>query len=184
MLTTTTPLCASRLAILPRLGSGAGLKSAAINPHHHRQLRIALNFGSPHIQVQTIFAGTSSRETPCLHKSAPACSARPNSVAFLTPSHAATGCGSFHRSGPTGGAAKGMPLKISTLPSPLVVPSTSPDATRTCALSHHSPQPAKRLEPSHIEFRIPLFLTSNLLNPSQLLPLASSTSNPIPAGTV
>ncbi len=46
----------------------------------------------------------------------------PNSVAFLTPFQRATGCGSFHRNSPTGGAANGMPLKITTFPSALCSP--------------------------------------------------------------
>jgi hypothetical protein len=35
----------------------------------------------------------------------------PNCTQALTPSHGTTGCGAFHRNDPTGGAAKGTPLK-------------------------------------------------------------------------
>ncbi len=60
----------------------------------------------------------------CMHRA-------PNSVAFRTPSQLSAGCGSFHRNAPTGGAAKGIPLKICTFPSALVVPSTTPEAVFT-----------------------------------------------------
>jgi hypothetical protein len=36
--------------------------------------------------------------------------AAPNESAVITPSQGTTGCGSFQRKSPTGGAAKGMPL--------------------------------------------------------------------------
>ena len=50
----------------------------------------------------------------------------PKSLAVRTPFHLAPGCGGCQRRLPTGGAAKGMPLKARTC-SPLVtVPSTTP----------------------------------------------------------
>src|ERR1017187_9121885 len=54
----------------------------------------------------------------------------PYSVAWRTPVHAAAGCGAFQRSGPTGGAAYGMPLKVRTLPSALTTPRKIPLAVR------------------------------------------------------
>lgn len=50
----------------------------------------------------------------------------PYSTAFLTPDHGVTGCGAFHRSAPTGGAANGIPLNVRTLPSALTTPSRTP----------------------------------------------------------
>src|SRR5947207_12182143 len=50
--------------------------------------------------------------------------AGPYFEASLTPVHTLTGCGAFHRSVPSGGAANGMPLKMRT-PSadvPLICP--------------------------------------------------------------
>src|SRR5215510_3452463 len=50
-----------------------------------------------------------------------------NVVACFTPVHDWIGCGAFHRSAPTGGAANGMPLKEAM---PLVdVPATRPPVT-------------------------------------------------------
>lgn len=46
-----------------------------------------------------------------------------------TPSQAAGSCGSFHRRSPTGGAAYGIPAKISTLPSAERTPVRLPCAT-------------------------------------------------------
>ena len=54
----------------------------------------------------------------------------PNSVALRTPCHRAAGCGAFQRSGPVGGAAKGMPLN--TFMPDSQVPSTTPQAVLTC----------------------------------------------------
>src|SRR5205823_3064756 len=49
--------------------------------------------------------------------------ALPKLATLSSPSQAVTGCGGFHRSGPTGGAANGMPLKtvmpFSVIPSNL-----------------------------------------------------------------
>src|SRR5580658_11374921 len=45
----------------------------------------------------------------------------PNCVHARTPSQGAAGCGARHRNTPTGGAAKGIPLKTRT------PPSTSPE---------------------------------------------------------
>jgi hypothetical protein len=53
----------------------------------------------------------------------------PNSAACRTPVHFAAGWGGRHRSSPTGGAAKGMPLKDAT-PS-ATTPCSSPLSTRT-----------------------------------------------------
>src|ERR1700688_3793051 len=49
-----------------------------------------------------------------------------NSTVFRTPVQLAAGWGVFHRNEPAGGAANGMPLKICTVESALVVPSTVP----------------------------------------------------------
>ncbi len=57
-----------------------------------------------------------------------------NAVAARTPDQLAAGCGGCHRSGPTGGAAYGMPRNSSTAPSarprtaPLAVTVTGPPA--------------------------------------------------------
>src|SRR5437867_2811032 len=64
----------------------------------------------------------------------------PVAVALLTPVHAATGCGGFHRRSPTGGAANGMPLKLRT---PFdIAPETSPPSifTVSSAANSHSVQ--------------------------------------------
>ncbi len=50
-----------------------------------------------------------------------------NASVFLTPVQGATGAGAFQRSSPTGGAAKGIPLKTES-PS-ATTPSTSPPVT-------------------------------------------------------
>src|SRR5215510_9521875 len=62
----------------------------------------------------------------------------PNVSTFLTPAHATTGCGGFHRRSPTGGAANGMPLNThapSTSVPAICPPSTftiSAPANRRC----------------------------------------------------
>src|SRR6266545_2840661 len=48
-----------------------------------------------------------------------------------TPVQGGTGCGAFHRSAPTGGAAKGTPLKRRTERSVPTVPSRIPPSTLT-----------------------------------------------------
>src|ERR1700731_1654181 len=65
----------------------------------------------------------------------------PNSVALLTPFQGLTGCGSFQRNSPTGGAANGMPLKITTFPSALLLPATSPASVGTCTCAPSEPTP-------------------------------------------
>src|SRR5215467_13899109 len=56
-----------------------------------------------------------------------ACTQRgPNSVALRTPLHGFTGCGAFHRNGPTGGAANGIPRKTRTPGDAAAAPSTTP----------------------------------------------------------
>ena len=52
--------------------------------------------------------------------------------AFLTPDQALTGAGAFQRRSPTGGAAKGMPLKTE-MPS-AVAPLTTPPVTVACVI--------------------------------------------------
>src|ERR1700683_5209932 len=54
-----------------------------------------------------------------------------NSVAIFTPSHLAGGCATFHRKSPTGGAAKGMPLNMRTLPSLSDVPANCTESVLT-----------------------------------------------------
>src|SRR5204862_386414 len=53
--------------------------------------------------------------------------------AFFTPVHAFTGAGAFQRRSPTGGAAKGMPLKMEMPPS--TVPLTAPPVTLAWLIS-------------------------------------------------
>jgi hypothetical protein len=53
-----------------------------------------------------------------------------NSLTFKTPSQFFTGCGSFHLRSPTGGAAKGIPLK-DLIPLFSRIPSTKPLAVFT-----------------------------------------------------
>src|SRR3954467_3845453 len=48
----------------------------------------------------------------------------PYSVAWRTPLHDAAGCGARQRSGPTGGAAKGMPFQLA--PPPPTAPASLP----------------------------------------------------------
>src|SRR5207342_931172 len=50
----------------------------------------------------------------------------PKESHFLTPFQWATGCGAFQRRSPTGGAAKGIPLKAVTSPELLFTPDTIP----------------------------------------------------------
>src|SRR3984885_8341245 len=50
----------------------------------------------------------------------------PNVVDWRTSCHLAAGCGGFQRSGPTGGAAKGMPRYSRAWPSALTLPCTLP----------------------------------------------------------
>ena len=59
----------------------------------------------------------------------PCMQSAPNSAAWRTPVQRATGWGGRHRRSPTGGAAKGMPLKEAT-PS-ATTPRSSPPSTRT-----------------------------------------------------
>src|SRR5215831_3200198 len=55
----------------------------------------------------------------------------PNSSAFRTPSHFATGWGGFQRNVPTGGAANGIPLKTFTSALDPVMPDTRPESSLT-----------------------------------------------------
>src|SRR5437016_6547967 len=57
--------------------------------------------------------------------------AEPILSACRTPFHLGIGCGAFQRRSPTGGAAKGTPLKIRTVRSALVVPATTPASVFT-----------------------------------------------------
>ena len=72
----------------------------------------------------SLAAGESGRSTETFRRPTPfGCTQTlPNCSAFRTPSHLAAGCGSFHRSGPTGGAAKGMPLNTRTDAVPVEAP--------------------------------------------------------------
>src|ERR1017187_10813019 len=63
---------------------------------------------------------------PCMQRA-------PYSEALRTPVQDGGGCGAFQRNGPTGGAAKGMPLNVRTLPSALITPSSTPLAVRSCS---------------------------------------------------
>src|SRR4051812_23794994 len=57
----------------------------------------------------------------------PACTQRsPKLVAAFTPVHLGAGCGAFHRLGPTGGAAYGMPRDCRTPVTPESAPLTRP----------------------------------------------------------
>src|SRR5256885_3971588 len=55
----------------------------------------------------------------------------PKATAVFTPSHFAGGCGAFQRSGPTGGAANGMPLNTRTAASLPAAPDTMPESSFT-----------------------------------------------------
>src|SRR4051812_11791243 len=55
----------------------------------------------------------------------------PNATVSFTPSHFAGGCGAFQRSGPTGGAAYGMPLNTRTAASVPAAPDTWPASVFT-----------------------------------------------------
>jgi hypothetical protein len=57
----------------------------------------------------------------------------PNASALNTPSHFAAGCGGFHRFSPSGGAAKGIPLKTRTFGFAVVAPATRPASILTCS---------------------------------------------------
>ena len=43
-------------AVLPRLGSGAGLKPAAVNPHHYRKPVVRGFGGRPDVEIQAVLA--------------------------------------------------------------------------------------------------------------------------------
>src|SRR5438552_5482142 len=67
-------------------------------------------------------AGAPARPPP-----PPPCMQRgPKATAVFTPSHFAGGCGVFQRSGPTGGAANGMPLNTRIAASVPAAPDTMP----------------------------------------------------------
>src|SRR5690348_3333110 len=57
----------------------------------------------------------------------------PKWSAFSAPRHGAAGWGAFQRNGPTGGAAKGMPLNMVTDPSEEATPATLPPWVLTTA---------------------------------------------------
>ena len=69
---------------------------------------------------------TFSRPTPfgCTHTG-------PNASALRTPSHGATGCGAFQRSGPTGGAPNGMPRNTRTPSGEFAAGAIKPASVRT-----------------------------------------------------
>ena len=69
-------------------------------------------------------AGGGGPNRPCMQLA-------PYSAAWRTPVHRAAGWGGRHRRSPTGGAAKGMPLKETTPSS--TTPCNSPPSTRTTA---------------------------------------------------
>src|SRR5262249_27793009 len=64
---------------------------------------------------------------PCVHLG-------PNSSAFRTPVQLVTGCGGRQRSGPTGGAAKGIPLNTRISEPAFDVPSIKPVSILTGSL--------------------------------------------------
>src|SRR6185312_3241340 len=70
----------------------------------------------------------------------------PKAVASRTPAHGLTGCGSLHRSSPTGGAAYGIPLKTRT---PLLsrAPRTTPLAVLTSSEASPERTPAPEATP-------------------------------------
>src|SRR5262245_9705050 len=65
---------------------------------------------------------------PCMQRG-------PNAIAVLTPSHFGAGCGAFQRSGPTGGAAYGMPLNTRTSALLPAAPDTRPLSVFTGSLT-------------------------------------------------
>jgi len=71
----------------------------------------------------------SVRQSSDFGRSSACMQAGPKALASSTPSHGATGRGARQRKAPTGGCAKGMPLKLTT-PS-AAVPRTSPLSVRT-----------------------------------------------------
>src|SRR6266478_1731101 len=71
--------------------------------------------------------------------------AEPNLSAARPPDHGLTGCGDFQRRSPRGGAAKGMPLKMRTDWSALVVPRRRPDSTLTFSWAKVAAEAARRI---------------------------------------
>src|SRR2546423_2604729 len=83
-----------------------------------------------------------------------------NASAFLTPFHAAAGCGAFQRRAPIGGAANGMPLNTRT-PS-AAVPAIAPLSSLTVseAAANRQPQPTKAANKSIRAFDFIMLLRS------------------------
>src|SRR5579872_3623001 len=85
----------------------------------------------------------------------------PNRSHFLIPSHGVTGCGSFHRKLPTGGATNGTPLYICTSPAALVTPEIRPASVDTIPKSpdtgHPTCQPARTTQTRNVRPKGKLF---------------------------
>ena len=135
IVTTTTPLRANALAVVPRLGAGAGLEAAAVDPHHHRQALGRRRRGRPDVQVQAVLARRAREvdvaEDVTLH------ALRPELDRLAYASHGVAGCGALQRISPTGGAAYGMPLNTRIFPSAVVCPRPCP---RPFSLAAPSPR--------------------------------------------
>src|SRR5258708_42771 len=71
--------------------------------------------------------------------------AEPNLSAARTPDHGLVGCGDFQRRSPMGGAAKGIPLKMRTERSALVVPRRKPDSTLTFSWAKVAAEAVRRI---------------------------------------
>src|SRR3954471_12604510 len=100
------------------------------------------NFAAPEAAaVQTLIYRQSSLVgggggAPARPPPPPPCMQRgPKTSALRTPSHFAAGCGAFQRSGPTGGAAYGMPLNTRTSGLLPPTPETSPASVFTGSLT-------------------------------------------------
>ena len=110
------------------IGRGAELKAAPVNPHHHGPLLVRQFGGGPDVEGEQ----SSSRGPGRASFSSAERHAAPNVEASRTPFQGVGGCGARQRSGPTGGAAYGMPLNASTPLASRWLPRTSPACVRTC----------------------------------------------------
>ena len=73
-----------------------------------------------------------------------------NRLASRTPAQLPQGCGAFHRFLPTGGAAKGIPLKDVIRGSAASMPRTQPFSVFTCLSIAFSPRQMSIVHPSFL----------------------------------
>ena len=120
------PFAGEVFAVLTRLRGATAGKPAAKNPDHYRQFALGFGGGCPHVEGEAILALTRIAEDHVVKMFLLDNTGTRSWWLWRTPCHLAAGCGGFQRSGPTGGAAKGMPRKSRACPSALIFPWTLP----------------------------------------------------------